>query len=327
MSGPGHDLLVASAGGHLTQLWLVANRLTQQRRRTWVTYDHPQAASLLRDEDVIIGHGPSSRSVSKAVRNWSLARRVLANGRFDRVISTGSAIAVPFLLEANRRGLPAHYLESATRATGPSLSGRILQRSSSRVALHTQHARWADARWHPVPSVFDGFASEQDGPRRGPLKVVVSLGTHRFPFSRLLLSLGPALRAQDEVLLQHGSTPPADLPGVIDAVESLPVDELARRIETADVVVAHAGTGIALTAMAAGHRPVLVPRRSAYGEHVDDHQAVTARELADRGLAHVVEADQLDRSVLRTAAGSRVVHGTQEQLIDLTAYEVDQPTG
>jgi hypothetical protein len=46
--------------------------------------------------------------------------------RFSRAISTGSSIAVPFLAAARLRGASCHYIESATRQTAPSLTGRTL---------------------------------------------------------------------------------------------------------------------------------------------------------------------------------------------------------
>ena len=45
---------------------------------------------------------------------------------------------------------------------------------------------------------------------------------------------------------------------------------------------------------------------AAHGEHVDDHQIQIARELAQRGLALSVEADELTLEHLLDAAGRRV---------------------
>src|SRR6185437_6952180 len=50
------------------------------------------------------------------------ARRVLRGGRFTRVVSTGASVAASFFLPALRSGVPCHYIESATRTVGPSLT-------------------------------------------------------------------------------------------------------------------------------------------------------------------------------------------------------------
>ena len=50
-------------------------------------------------------------------------------------------------------------------------------------------------------------------------------------------------------------------------------------IDQADLVIAHAGIGSALTAFDAGLCPVLLPHSAARGEHVDDHQQLIADDL------------------------------------------------
>ena len=82
----------------------------------------------------------------------------------------------------------------------------------------------------------------------------------------------------------------------------IPEHDLNEAMREADVVVAHAGVGAALAAFEAGKCPVLVPRRHALGEHVDDHQTQIATELGDRGLAVSVEADDLTLENLHAAA-------------------------
>jgi UDP-N-acetylglucosamine transferase subunit ALG13 len=82
--------------------------------------------------------------------------------------------------------------------------------------------------------------------------------------------------------------------------------ELEQAMREADVVVTHAGTGSALAALEAGQAPVLVPRSAARGEHVDDHQYQTARELAGRSLAVQAEARELTLEHLARASSLRV---------------------
>ncbi|MBC7550376.1 MAG: hypothetical protein H7269_05680 [Cellulomonas sp.] len=75
----------------------------------------------------------------------------------------------------------------------------------------------------------------------------------------------------------------------------MPADQLALAISEADVVICHAGTGAALTALEHGHRPVLVPRRAVHHERVDDHQLQIAHELNRRGLAVALRGRGPDR--------------------------------
>ena len=48
--------------------------------------------------------------------------------------------------------------------------------------------------------------------------------------------------------------------------------------------------------------PVLVPRRLAHREHIDDHQIAVAKALADAGLAVTADADELTLDDLVRAA-------------------------
>lgn len=303
--GRATTLLVASGGGHLTQLRLLHDRLRPRpAHASWVSYRSTHARSSLAAAHYIPGHGPSTRHLGNAARNWRLARQVLAGGHVEQVVSTGAGIALPFLVEAGRLGIPSHYIESASRVHGPSLTGRLLQELGPSAHLYTQHDGWADHRWRYVGSVYDGWtpiARRQE--RRRGLRVLVSLGTHdRYHFPALVTSVRQVLMVHDQVVWQLGRTPgAADLPG--RQYVQLPAAEMDALLRWADVVVAHAGTGVILSCLQAGRHPVVVPRRRARGEHVDDHQEITAREVAKRDLATWSEAQSLSRADLRRAAG------------------------
>jgi UDP-N-acetylglucosamine--N-acetylmuramyl-(pentapeptide) pyrophosphoryl-undecaprenol N-acetylglucosamine transferase len=133
----------------------------------------------------------------------------------------------------------------------------------------------------------------------------VTLGTIGYGFRSLVEEMIRLLPEGAEVTWQTGATDISEL--TIQAVASMPAKSLEAHIAQADVVVAHSGVGSALAALNAGKVPVLVPRRSSRGEHVDDHQQLIARELAGRGLAVYAELDELDLDHLRRAAGRRVV--------------------
>jgi UDP-N-acetylglucosamine transferase subunit ALG13 len=110
----------------------------------------------------------------------------------------------------------------------------------------------------------------------------------------------PEVAAPDvEVLWQTGVTDATGLD--IDARDKVPAKELREAIAAADLVVAHAGIGSALTALDLGKCPVLLSRRQSQGEHVDDHQLMIAGELARRGLAVSRDPAELSGADLMTA--------------------------
>lgn len=305
VAGP-RTLLVAATGGHLEQLYRISRRFTPASGEvTWVTHDDAQSRSLLADENVITVPYVPPRGYREISRVVPLAHKVLREGRFDRMVSTGAGVALPFFALARARGVQTHYIESAARADGPSVTGRIVSHVPG-VHLYTQYSAWSSRKWSYRGSLFDRFSAEE---REVPpiRKIVVTLGTMRsYGFRRLvdrLLEVLPEVTAPGaDVLWQVGATSLEGIPGRV--ASSYPNAELRAAIAEADLVVAHSGIGSALTALELGKRPVLVPRRPAFGEHVDEHQALIAGELASRDLAVQCEADQVSADdLLRSAAG------------------------
>lgn len=300
-------LLVASTGGHLKQLHRLHRRLRGVSGPFhWATFDTPQARSLLHGEGVDYVPFVGGRDPLNVARNVPLAMRILRERDVETVISTGSAVALPFFAVARARGIDCHYIESAARIAGPSLTGRLMMTVPG-VHRYTQYRSWAGRRWRYGGSVFDAFEAGED---RSPVereirRVVVTLGSYRgFGFRRLVERLIRILPPEADVLWQTGETDVSDLP--IDGRVAVPEAELSEAMREADAVVAHAGVGAALAACEVGKCPILVPRRSARGEHVDDHQTQIAAELSSRSLAQSVEADDLSFDHLLTASVRRV---------------------
>lgn len=302
-------LACSSPGGHFKQLVQLVSRIPDVGDVVWLTSDVGLSQDLLasvgRHDDLLIDMPYAApRDVVNMARDGRIAAQILRERSFDLAISTGAGVAVAVLPLARTHGVRSCYVESATRAEGPSLSGRILARVPG-IELYTQNRRYG-RRWREAGSVHDSFGP---GPQRSVARVrrvVVSLGTiEPYRFDRLVRRLIAILPSDCEVLWQTGATTTERLP--IDGRVRVAGPDLEAAMAEADVVVAHAGTGTALTAFEQGRAPVLVPRRAAYGEHVDDHQVVTARDLQARGLATYVEADDLDLDVLLRASRTSVM--------------------
>ena len=302
-------LLVASTGGHLEQLWRLHQRFSPAFGEVeWATFDEAQSRSLLAGQ--VVHHVPyiPPRGYGQVMRGMARARHILRSGRFDAVVSTGSGIALAFLPVARALGIRAHYVESAARADGPSLTGQLVSRVPGTRA-YSQYPAWAGRRWQYRGSLFDGYEAVPAEPAGAANRVVVTLGTmRRYGFRRALdgvLRVLPEVLAPDaEVLWQVGVTDCTGLPlaGRVD----VPATELRAAIADADLVIAHAGIGSCLTALDAGRSPVVLPRRQAEGEHVDDHQELIARELDRRRLAVRRAPTELTAEDLAAAMTRRV---------------------
>lgn len=293
-------LLICSGGGHLKQLFTLAPRLgIPPQEQLWATFENGLSSSLLRDRRVVYMPFAAPRDAWNTGRIALAVRRLLDTEDIERVVSTGASPAVAALPQAAWRGIRTHYIESAARADGPSLSGKIVSRVAG-VRTYTQYPAWAGDRWSWRGAIFDAFEAGEPRPVPGIRRAVVSLGTQDgYGFERLIAALVPLLR-DAEVLWQTG---PQDVSRFgIEGRASVPHAELAAAVAEADVVVSHAGVGAALTAIEAGKCPVLVPRLARFHEHVDDHQIQIAQELDRRGIAVAAAPEELDEALLVRAA-------------------------
>ncbi|HEY2764373.1 MAG TPA: glycosyltransferase [Pseudonocardiaceae bacterium] len=295
-------LLLATTGGHLTQLNELSRRFPEDGETVWVTHENEQSTSMLAERDAYFVPYVGVRSISGVLRCVPAARRLMNSRKFTRAVSTGSGIALGFLPYLAARGVECHYVESATRVLGPSLTGRILHRVPG-VRTYTQYPHWQSRRWHFAGSVLDGYeavAAAHEPTER--IRVVVTLGAAtEFPFRRLVEQLVPlvaphgplhqATGLEPTVLWQTADTPVDDLP--IRPAPFLPAAELTAALAGADIVVSHAGTGSALAALGSGRAPLLVPRDPEHGEVGDDHQFQLAAELSRRSLGVRRDAESI----------------------------------
>jgi UDP-N-acetylglucosamine transferase subunit ALG13 len=316
-------LLVASTGGHLTQLAKIAARLEASVDSTWVTFDSPQARSLLaRYSDVRFIPYVAPRDIKGILRTVRAVVKIAREGKYAAAMSTGAgvALALPFLPRRMRR----IYVESVSRVDGPSLTGKLLERVPG-IERRTQHAAWASKRWPYEFTLLDDYhvvSRPRTSEQFAPLSILVTLGTIQpYRFDAAVGAVEKLLIPGDRVFWQVGCTTGRDLPGQVR--ESLGRGDLQGFAAQCDVVISHAGVGTAIDLLDLGIHPVLLPRRAQYEEHVDDHQAQIGAMLGDRNLATVRYPETLTRADLQTAAGflvvSRADMGADEPIDDLSA--------
>lgn len=118
--------------------------------------------------------------------------------------------------------------------------------------------------------------------------IFATVGTHEDPFDRLVRALDE-LPTDEEVVIQSGYSTWKPRRAVAQAM--MPSDELMDHMRRARIVVTHGGPASIMQALALGKVPVVVPRQSAFGEHVDDHQVRFSRKIGDRVLVVLDIAD------------------------------------
>lgn len=117
--------LVGSSGGHLTHLYML-KKIWSRQQRFWVTFDKPDANSILKDERKYNCYFPTNRNIVNLVRNTFLAIKVLWKERPDLIISSGAAVAVPFFYLGKLMGAKLIYIEVFDRIDKPTMTGKMV---------------------------------------------------------------------------------------------------------------------------------------------------------------------------------------------------------
>jgi UDP-N-acetylglucosamine:LPS N-acetylglucosamine transferase len=122
-----HLLLVTSNGGHLDQLARL-RPWWAQHDRTWVTFDTPDARSVLAGElNVVDAYHPTTRNARNLMRNSVQARVTMRRFQPTVVISTGAAVALPYFALARSQDVRTVYIEVFDRIETPTLTGKLVR--------------------------------------------------------------------------------------------------------------------------------------------------------------------------------------------------------
>lgn len=117
--------------------------------------------------------------------------------------------------------------------------------------------------------------------------IFVTVGT-QLPFDRLIDAMDAwAGGAEEDVVAQAG---PAAAPGRwphLDARTRMSPEDFEKCFSDARIVVGHAGIGTILSAQRFRKPLVILPRRESLGEHRNDHQMATAREVSRLKGVHI----------------------------------------
>lgn len=120
------------------------------------------------------------------------------------------------------------------------------------------------------------------------MNIYVSVGTHEQPFQRLLDAVAHAVDAAGDhrYIVQYGvGTWSSSSSRVEKAVDYLTPEGVREALSWADILVSQASPGNIFGALDAGVWPLVLGRKHAHGEHVDDHQVRFASVLEEMDLA------------------------------------------
>lgn len=121
--------------------------------------------------------------------------------------------------------------------------------------------------------------------------IFVTVGTHEQPFDRLIQKMDELKRdgvLQEEVIIQTGYS--TYEPKYCQWSKLIPYSQMVKNVAEARIVITHGGPASFIMPLQIGKIPIVVPRQSQFGEHVNDHQVEFARAMEQRvGNILVVE--------------------------------------
>jgi UDP-N-acetylglucosamine transferase subunit ALG13 len=249
-------------------------------KRQWLTVDGPRSQSLREAGEEVhtvptfdLDHFNFSNPLQSAILALKLRPRF--------VVTTGAGVVFTFAFLSWLFGAKVIFVETMARVSEPSKTGAALARIAR---LHI--VQWPELKRHFPraklcrPALLPDHV-ELDVTGRGTF---VSLGTHPEPFERLLDMVDAALVAgllPGPCVVQGKAASRSPRMRYVDTMTPV---EFQKVLGASRYVVGHAGAGFVSTALAHGRRPIVLPRLSSHGEHVDDHQLQLARKLAQLGL-------------------------------------------
>ncbi len=130
--------------------------------------------------------------------------------------------------------------------------------------------------------------------------IFVTVGNDFRRFDRLLEKMDEiAPSIPNEIVIQRGYS--RYLPKNAKEFAFVPMNEAIEYIKKSELVVSHAGIGTIILCREYGTPLLILPRKKAYGEHMNDHQMEIARALeqrTDRAIHVVYQEDQLQEKIM-----------------------------
>jgi UDP-N-acetylglucosamine--N-acetylmuramyl-(pentapeptide) pyrophosphoryl-undecaprenol N-acetylglucosamine transferase len=301
IDGRGPVLMVADSGGHLQELVWLDRVIPSKVPRIWISSDTEMSRSLLQSKNDVRLQSQRifPRRFDTALRVLPSVVRTLRETKPRAIISTGPAIAVPWLAVARLMRIPAVFIESATSVTRHGLTGILLDYIPG-VYKFSQTGHCTKG-WGTAPNVFDLVVAPEISarPTASAPHVFVTVGSNRYPFDRLIRRLDAVLPRSWPITWQISGGDAAYRPTRGRVERFLAFSEMQQLFRTCDIVICHAGVGSTMSALEHGQRPIVVPRSARHGEHVDDHQHDLAQYLKRFPTIAVRAPDEISVDTLR----------------------------
>lgn len=275
-------LVIASAGGHLTQamcatsacdnIALVSNKKnisSDKIKRIYQIWDTQHNALV-------------------HFCNLFFAMYVLLRERPSVVFSTGGPIVLPFALLCKMLPIKFVYLDTLSRVVELSNTGKLVKKYHLYNDFYCQWqaiAQKNNAQY--IGKCFDILAENSYQVTSKKVEecpiILVTVGTNQYDFNRLFSLLSVLPLYQDKRVkwvIQASHNKLEHLPANGEVVEMISRDEMEALVKQASLVISHCGIGSINLMLSYQKHVIFVPRVAKYNEFSDDHQLQIANEIS-----------------------------------------------
>lgn len=131
--------------------------------------------------------------------------------------------------------------------------------------------------------------------------IFVTVGLHTQPFDRLIRSVDELAEKhliKEKVVIQTGYA--AYKPKYCEWNRIYPYNKMEEYADEAHIIITHGGPSSFMMALGRGKIPIVVPRRAAYGEHINDHQMefTEAFKQRMRNIIIVEDISELENTII-----------------------------
>ncbi|MBB1330207.1 beta-1,4-galactosyltransferase [Pseudoalteromonas sp. SR43-7] len=277
-------LVIASAGGHLTQamcatsqcdeIVLVSNKVNIKKSNISKIYK-------------IID---TQKNPFIHIFNIFFALYVLLKERPTAVFSTGGPIALPFALICKVSSLKFIYLDTLSRVVELSNTGKLIKKYHLYDEFYSQWQSVASKNnTKYIGKCFDILSENNYIPVTEAVEskpvILVTVGTSQYDFDRLfeMLYKQPLYdNAEVRWVIQTGHNKLKHLPANGKIIDMTTRSEMEQLVKSASLVISHCGIGSINQMLAYQKKVLFVPRVSKFNEFSDDHQLQIANEISSK---------------------------------------------
>lgn len=124
--------------------------------------------------------------------------------------------------------------------------------------------------------------------------ILVCVGASEYPFNRLIRMLDQLCEKGvlngKEIIAQVGNATYS--PKHYTFFPLIAREEFQKYLAQADLIITHAGTGSVIPPLKLDKKVIIVPRKSKYKEHIDDHQQELVDVFVTKGFAMTADTEE-----------------------------------